>query len=138
MADWIFSPIVTASSGKPFNLLNGFDRNQDTHEETDRPLQTDGSQIGRNTGMGPGFFSVDMRLARRIALPGEGAFLEFIFEAFNLLNHVNYSGVNNVVGNQRLPEARVQGSSDRAANRPLGFTSAFASRQIQFGIRVSF
>ena len=138
VADWIFSPIVTASSGKPFNLLNGFDRNQDTHEETDRPLQTDGSQIGRNTGMGPGFFSVDMRLARRIALPGEGAFLEFIFEAFNLLNHVNYSGVNNVVGNQRLPEARVQGSSDRAANRPLGFTSAFAPRQIQFGIRVSF
>ncbi len=138
LGDWVFSPIVTASSGKPFNLLNGFDRNTDTHEETDRPLQADGTQIGRNTGEGPDFFTVDVRLARKFRLPRESTYFEFIFEAFNLFNNVNYSGVNNVVGNLALADARVEGSANILPTRPLGFTSAFDPRQIQFGVRFVF
>ncbi len=138
LGDWVVSPIITAASGKPFNLLNGFDRNNDTHEETDRPLQTDLTQVGRNTGEGPDFFATDLRLSRRFRLTREDTYFEFIFEAFNLFNNVNYSGVNNVVGSALLADARVQGSANIPSNRPLGFTSAFDPRQIQFGIRFVF
>jgi hypothetical protein len=63
---------------------------------------------------------------------------EFIFEAFNLFNQVNYSGVNNVFGTTELNTADVEGSRDIPSNQPLGFTSAFAPRQIQFGFKFNF
>lgn len=137
-ADWTVSPIVTLSSGKPFNLLLGFDRNGDTHSETDRPVLADGTIVGRNTDRGPSYFAADLRIARKFDFPRESTNFEFIFEAFNLFNNVNYSGVNNVVGNMPLPTAVVTGSKDIPANRPLGFTSAFNPRQIQFGFRLNF
>ena len=137
-ADWIVSPIITVGSGRPFNLLLGFDRNGDTHEETDRPVLPDGSIVGRNTGKGPSFFSTDLRIVRKIRLPREGTNFEFIFEAFNLFNNVNYSGVNNVVGAQQLTTGEVEGSRRIPANQPLGFTSALDPRQIQFGFRLNF
>ncbi|MFQ5739267.1 MAG: carboxypeptidase regulatory-like domain-containing protein, partial [Acidobacteriota bacterium] len=133
LADWVLSPIITWANGKPFNLLLGFDANGDTHEETDRPVLTNGLLAGRNTGKGPNFFSTDLRLARRFRLPRENTFFEFTFEAFNLFNNVNYAGVNNVVGNLALDTSTVTGSKSIPANRPLGFTAAFDPRQIQFG-----
>ena len=63
---------------------------------------------------------------------------EFVFEAFNLFNNVNYSGVNNVFGTTPLVTGDVEGSSDIPSNQPLGFTSAFAPRQIQFGFKFNF
>jgi outer membrane receptor protein involved in Fe transport len=137
-ADWTVSPIVTVASGRPFNLLLGFDLNGDTHEETDRPVLSDGAIAGRNTGIGPDFYAVDFRVARRFVLSPEDMYLEFIFDAFNLANNVNYSGVNNVVGRTSLSGAHVKGSKDTPANQPLGFTSAFDPRQIQFGFRFNF
>jgi hypothetical protein len=138
-ADWTFAPIITISSGRPFNLLLGYDLNGDTHEETDRPvLALEGSPIvGRNTGRGPAFSSVDIRLSRRVMF-GEQTNFEFVFEAFNLFNNVNYSGINNVFGTTVLTTGDVEGSSDIPSNQPLGFTSAFAPRQIQFGFRFNF
>ncbi len=138
LADWVVAPILTWNSGKAFNVLNGFDRNNDTHEETDRPLLTNGDQVGRNTGRGPTFFGFDLRLSRKFRLPREETYFEFLFEAFNLFNNVNYSGVNNVVGITPLTTANVEGSSDIPANRPLGFTAAFDPRQIQLGFRFNF
>ena len=137
LADWTVAPIVTRSSGRPFNLLVGFDLNGDTHEETDRPGVGDGNIVGRNTGKGPSFFAADLRVSRRFDLPRESTDVEFIFEAFNLLNNVNYSGVNNVVG-PLVDSGDVGGSQAIPANRPLGFTSAFDPRQIQFGFRLNF
>ena len=138
LADWTVSPIIIASSGKPFNVINGFDRNNDTHNGTDRPLLDDGSQVGRNTGRGPNFSTIDLRVSRKFRLPREETYFELLLEAFNLLNRVNYSGINTVVGAMTLPTTRVQGSSSIPANRPLGFTSAFNPRQIQFGLRLIF
>jgi hypothetical protein len=137
-ADWTVSPIVTIASGRPFNLLLGFDLNNDTHEETDRPVLTSGEIAGRNTGKGPGFSDVGLRVSRRFNLPREQTYFEFLFDAFNLFNHVNYSGVNNVVGTTALDNAQVEGSKDIPSNQPLGFTSAFDPRQIQFGFRFNF
>jgi len=138
LADWTVAPIVTVSSGRPFNVLTGFDINDDTHEETDRPVLENGGIAGRNTGRGPAYAATDLRLSRRFPLRAEDMSLEFIFEAFNLFNNVNYSGVNNVVGNTLLSTSTVEGSNQIAPSRPLGFTSAFDPRQIQFGFRFTF
>lgn len=130
-AGFQFSPIFRANSGRPFNLLAGFDLNQDRHDTTDRPVFA-----GRNTGRGPNFWTFDMRLARKIRLT-ESAGLELIGEAFNLFNRLNFSNVNNVVGNMPPPFG-VQGRHDRTPSEPLGFTGAFDSRRIQLGVRLVF
>ena len=138
LADWTVSPIVTWNSGKYFNLLLGYDLNGDGHANTDRPVLTDGMIAGRNTGRGPSFAAADLRLSRRFNLPRESTYFEFIFEAFNLFNKVNYSGVNGTVGGLELSTSFVEGSKAIPANQPLGFTSAFDPRQIQFGFRFNF
>ena len=90
--DWLLAPIVVAQSGRPFNLLLGFDANADGRSQSDRP-----GQAGRNTGRGEAFYSFDMRLARRFFVK-ESRYLEFTVEGFNLFNRTNFQGINNVIG----------------------------------------
>src|SRR5262249_20467045 len=66
LANFFFSPILTARSGFPFDIRTGLDTNLDTNLN-DRPFA-----VGRNTGVGPGFFAMDMRLGRRIRLGADG------------------------------------------------------------------
>ena len=132
LADLTMSPILTIASGHPFNLLMGFDANGDTNANTDRP-----PFAGRNTGRGPGFASLDLRVTKAFIFRNRNSRIEVMAEAFNLFNRVNYSGVNNVVGTS-LSAFDVQGDPSRAATDPLGFTSAFAPRQIQLGLRLRF
>ena len=132
LADMTLAPIVTLSSGRPFNLLLGFDANGDTNANTDRP-----AFAGRNTGKGPGFASVDFRVAKAFEF-GDGYRIEAIAEGFNVLNTVNYSGVNNVIGTEALPSHHIPGDRSRGPAEPLGFTSAFAPRQIQLGVKFEF
>jgi hypothetical protein len=127
------SPIFTYSSGHPFNILLGFDANSDTNSNTDRP-----PLVGRNTGIGPNFVSFDLRVAKDVRLTESGIRLEGIFEAFNLFNRVNFSGVNNIIGTTVLPNYHVQGRPDVSPTLPLAFTSAFDPRQIQLGLRMRF
>lgn len=137
-SDWVFSPIVTAGSGRPFNLLLGFDANNDGRSQSDRPFD-----VGRNTGIGENFYSFDARLARRFPFR-ETMFLELTFEGFNLFNRTNFAGINNVVGS--LPAAQLRalttmparGNRNAAPTDPLGFTSAANPRQLQFGLRFNF
>jgi hypothetical protein len=56
--------IVTLNSGIPYNITTGSDNNHDT-VPNDRPLG-----IGRNTGAGPGYASVDFHLSKRIRFAG--------------------------------------------------------------------
>jgi hypothetical protein len=126
-----FAPIFRYNSARPFNLLAGTELNNDRHNTTDRPIFA-----GRNTGIGPDFWTLDTRLSRELKVR-ERVQLNLMFEAFNLLNRLNYSGVNNTVGNVPGP-FRVTGRSDRIASDPLGFTSAADSRRMQLGLRLSF
>lgn len=128
---WSFTPIFRASSGRPFNLLAGFEINNDRHNTTDRPIFA-----GRNTGLGPNFWSFDARLTRRISL-GERTALDLALEGFNIFNRLNYASVNNTVGNM-APPFRVSGRHDRGPSDPLGFTSALDARRVQLGLRLSF
>ncbi len=147
LKDFVFSPIFTAGSGRPFNLLIGTDTNNDSRLYNDRP-----ARAGRNTGRGEAFKSFDMRLARRFFVQ-EQRFLELTFEAFNLFNNVNYNGINNIVGTACVANFASNPNCANAANvipinargieripstAPLGFTSAAPSRQLQFGIRYNF
>ncbi len=130
-AGFAISPIFTYNSGRPFNLLAGFDLNGDRHDTTDRP-----AGAGRNTGIGPSFWTVDLRVGKSVQL-SEGSALEFTLDAFNLFNRLNLSSINNTVGNMP-PPFDVKGRDDRSPSEPLGFTGAHDSRRIQVGARLSF
>lgn len=134
LKDFLFSSIITLSSGSPFNLLVGadLDRNGDTAAPADRP-----NGIGRNAGRGQGFATVDMRLARTITV-GEKVKLIGYFEAFNLFNRLNVNEVNRVfpVGPNgfNLPPQE----DGRFIATPDRFATAFRPRQLQFGFRITF
>jgi hypothetical protein len=125
------TPIFRANSGRPFNLLVGTDLNEDFHATTDRP-----PFAGRNTGKGPAFWTMDLRLMKRLSI-GDNAKIELIGEAFNLFNRLNFRSVNNTVG-IIAPPFDLKGRRDVGPSEPLGFTSAFDPRQVQLGARFSF
>jgi len=122
--------VLSINSARPFNLLTGNDLNNDRHSTTDRP-----PGAGRNTGIGPGFWTLDLRLTRSIDL--DAVRIEIIGEAFNVFNHLNYKSVNNTVGNMAGPFRR-QGDPSLSPSQPFGFTSAFDGRRIQLGVRATF
>lgn len=143
LRDWTLTPIYRANSGRPFNLLAGSDVNGDRSTNGDRPLlTTDGvnflGPIPRNIGVGPSFHTLDMRISRKIGLGSEFRSLELTFEAFNLLNRLNFSSVNNTVGPSFPTLENVRGRHDVGPSAPLGFTSAFDPRRIQLGVRLRF
>jgi len=90
--------------------------------------------VGRNTFTSPGFASVDVRLARAFRL-SERMKLELIWEAFNLLNRTNVTGLNtlqyNVVGTTLFPR------TDFGTASATG-TNLVRERQMQLGARFSF
>ncbi|HZI50762.1 MAG TPA: carboxypeptidase regulatory-like domain-containing protein [Terriglobia bacterium] len=130
-AAFTVTPIFRANSGRPFNLLVGTDLNQDFHSTTDRP-----PFAGRNTGRGPNFWTVDLRVSRSVQL-SDSTRIELIGEAFNVFNRLNFRSVNNTVG-LLSPPFDLQGRRDLSPSQPLAFTSAFDPRQIQLGARFSF
>jgi hypothetical protein len=147
LKDFVFSPIFTAGSGRPFNLLVGTDTDGDSRLFNDRP-----ALAGRNTGRGEPFYSFDMRLARRF-FARDQRYLELSFEVFNLFNRVNYNGINNIVGTACVANFPLNPNCAGASNvipinargiegisptAPLGFTSAAPARQLQFGVRYNF
>lgn len=145
LGNWLLSPIFIAGSGRPFNVLLGIDANNDGVSTRDRPCIRPAagqpcipnSNVGRNTGIGEPFYEVDMRLARRFTF-AESKYVELTFEAFNLLNHTNFIGINNVIGNTALTNGRPHGIEGLAPTQPFGFTAAAPARQLQFGARFNF
>lgn len=131
--DFTVSAILSARSGAPFNLNSGFDTVGDRHTDTHRPWG-----LGRNVGIGPDFFSVDLRLNREIPLT-ENWTLGLIAEAFNLLNRTNFKHVNSTVGDMGIDElpSRLVGRPG-PATEPFSFTSAFDPRQFQLSLRLNF
>ena len=115
-----FGYIFTCASRLPFNVLLGSDRNFDTNNN-DRPLG-----VGRNTGRGFDFASLDLRLSRRFHVT-ERVDLQLIAEGFNVLNRANFGIPNNTIGSGPTPLPTFA--------QP---TAAFDPRQFQFGMKVTF
>jgi hypothetical protein len=145
LADITLSPIITLRNGFPFNLYIGRDVNGDLNT-TDRPFHAP-----RNSGVGENFYSFDLRMSKRVFLRqnAEGPRVEFIAEATNLFNHVNYLRVNDVVCGTTAQPGFINGCDPKfltgpfdfrgipglPPTAPLGFVTAAPPRQIQFGLK---
>jgi hypothetical protein len=112
--------IFTYASRLPFNVLLGTDRNFDTNNN-DRPVG-----VGRNTGQGFDFASLDLRVSRKFRIT-ERVEMQLLAEGFNMLNRANFSVPNNTRGTGVNPLPTFGQA-----------TQAFDPRQFQFGMRLSF
>jgi hypothetical protein len=118
---WQLSPMFRYTSALPYNVLLNYDRNGDT-ASNDRPIG-----LGRNTGVGFNYASLDVRLSRTLAIT-ERTQLQLMAESFNTLNRTNRAVPNNVIGSGIGPPLATFGRE----------TAAFDPRQIQLGLRFSF
>lgn len=89
------SPFAYFNTGRPYNITTGFDDNGDSIVN-DRP-----TDVRRNSGRGPNFASVDLRLNKSFSFGRRGAdqqpfTIEIAGEATNLFNRVNLAGFNGV------------------------------------------
>jgi hypothetical protein len=124
-ADWTLSSLATIHSGIPYNVVVGSDVNGDQNSSTDRPL-IGGVPLGRNTYIGPGATTVNLRISREIPVR-ESVRFQLLGEAFNLMNHVNYTFVNTTWGTGLAPRST------------LGqYLAAADPRQIQLGFKLRF
>ena len=139
LADMAFAPIVHLRSGIPFSIrVPGAANGTLGHNLYARPWY-----VSRNTGIGPAFYDLDMKITKAFYIDRDrGLRLDAIAEGTNLLNHTNFSSVNDQfsVGDPFLLTGpfNVHGNKSLGPTTPLGFTSAFPGRQIQFGLRFAF
>jgi hypothetical protein len=124
LRDFRFSSLVGIESGRAFTVFTGFDANNDGNPLSDRP-----GFLGRNTLMGPGYASVDVRVARPIKFT-ERLNSEFSVDFFNLFNRVNIRNLNTFYGSSNLNVAPVPGFGTPS--------EVFNPRQIQFGFKLKF
>jgi hypothetical protein len=127
--------IITVGSGRPYNILAGFDFNGDGDGGTipgpDRARTNPAdpaSSVRRNSGTLPTQATVDLRIGKRVAL-GRASF-DAIFEVFNLFNRTNFTEINNIAGPGAFPAA--------AAPTFGQFTQAGPPRQVQLAGRINF
>ena len=139
LADMNLAPILQMRSGIPFTIrVPGAANGTLGHNLYARPWY-----VERNTGIGPDFYSVNLKLTKSFYIDRErGLKVDAIVEGTNLLNHTNFSSVNDQfpVGYPLLSTGpfNVSGNKNLSPTDPLGFTSAFPGRQIQFGLRFAF
>ncbi len=135
-----FGAVLVARSGTPYDITTGRDNNRNG-VANDRPDLATGAKVGtsdmrnrasfldpgsrpgslpRNAGRGPGFWQLDVRLAKRFTVGRTRA--ELLVDAFNVTNHTN---LNNPIGNLASPDF---GKSKTAGD----------ARQVQLGVRFEF
>ncbi len=117
--------ILQANSGLPFSIRSNQDLNRDG-QTNDRPVGFD-----RNTGRLGSVVNLDLRYSRFIPL-SDAQRIELFFEAKNLFNTENVSGVNRIV--------TTDGAGVPSAPLPDPFppTSGYDQRQMQLGIKFVF
>jgi hypothetical protein len=97
---------------------------------------------GRNAFRGPGFYNLDVSIARSAGLRwlGEGASLTFRADAFNLLNHSNLGNPDSLFTDPANP--RFGFATFGRQGRQTGFPAVFplneTARQVQLSVKLSF
>ncbi|HVP42560.1 MAG TPA: TonB-dependent receptor [Terriglobales bacterium] len=140
--DWTCSGVVTIGSGRPYDARVVGDANRDENTYNDRL-----PGYGRNSFTGPDYATTDLRLSRLLYL-GDKLRLQLLAEAFNVFNRTNLQvdttddGFVNSAA-EFIPLDRTIAGSHYPAyyTQSSGFmkpTSAYASRQVQFGVRLRF
>ncbi len=135
---WTIAPIVHIATGKPFSDYVDGEAPITTCEGCLGFMGTGGQTrlpfLGRNTFRYGNLYNVDLRLSRRIYF-GERQNLEFLAEAFNLLNHqivTDRSDSFYSVYNDTLEYYSGFGTPTAAAN------TVYREREIQLGMRYHF
>ena len=134
------SSIVTIGAGRPYTILAGADLNADGNggtfppDRARREVGNEASSVGRNSGTMPGQAVVDLRVSRRFRLGGQ-AYVDGIFEVFNLLDRTNFIETNNlspafIFGTGAYPTSPLPGFGR--------FTQAGPPRQMQLAMKLGF
>jgi len=135
LSNYTIAPIISMASGRPYtgtisgNASGGTSTGILGAGGDNRPFF-----IERNAFRMPKTATVDMRISRRFAV-GEIGKLEFLAEAFNLLNHVNYTQVNDrqyTLSGTTLKLDPTFGTFSNSTN------TLSRERQIQWAIRFEF
>jgi Carboxypeptidase regulatory-like domain/TonB dependent receptor-like, beta-barrel len=139
---WKMSGVITVGSGRPVDARVTGDANQDDNSSNDRL-----PGASRNSFVGPGYASGDMRLSRQI-VSTDRLKLTLTLEAFNLLNHTNLKmqntqdGFQNTAAQFLLLDKTIDFNYFPAyfqkTTNFLKPADAYASRQLQLGIRAAF
>ncbi len=114
-------------------ILGGPDRYWDIHCFQLQAVNTRGD-LGRDTLIGPGLFSVDVSLVKTFEL-GRGRTLQFRAEAFNLPNHPNFAVPS---GRTAFTGVNPDGSPIVAPTWGRITSTVTASRQVQVGLKLAF
>jgi hypothetical protein len=161
LGGWRLTGIYTRSTGAPIDIMDGFDRSGLGVPADARPnlnpsftgplilggpneyfnpaafaLQPAGTlgDVGRDTVIGPGLSNLDTALLKNFQLKkiSEVANLQFRAEMFNLPNHPNWG--------QPGQSIYLNGAGEGTINPNVGKVTSIigTSRQIQFGLRLSF
>ncbi len=147
-SDMTVSPIVNIRSGIPFTVrVPGMSNANGTKLEF---LYARPWAAGRNTGIGPGYQGVDLRVTKSLFIRRDsGVKLDLLVEGTNIFNHANFSAVNDVFpANPNLALGNggylgtgpynVHGYAASDRSQSLAFKSAFDPRQVQFGVKFVF
>lgn len=140
--NWMASSVVTAGSGRPLNATMAGDPNADGNIYNDRL-----PGYIRNAFVGPNYFSTDMRLTRSIRC-GERVVWNLMAESFNLFNRTNsrvqisddgfYNSSGQFVAYSTTVGHKVYPGQFLVNSKFLTPTNAYAPRQLQFSLRLSF
>jgi hypothetical protein len=140
--NWKASSVFTMGSGRPINATMAGDSNRDDNSYNDRL-----PGAVRNAYIGPGYFTVDLRISKGFQL-SERVRLTLLAESFNVANRVNQrvditdDGFLNSAG-QFVAYATKAGTTLYPGefiknSKFLIPTNAYAPRQVQFSLRASF
>jgi hypothetical protein len=144
--DWKMAGVYTYGSGRPVDDRVTGDANQDGNYANDRL-----PGASRDSLVGPDYATTDLRLARRLFF-GDRVKADLIVEAFNLLNRDNQrvqttdNGFQDTAGAFVLISNTVSNANAiyhfpaefRSPASPLKATDAYAARQMQLALKLSF
>ena len=164
-SDFVIAPIVQIRGGVPFTELvpgigGSASNGNSSHTNEARPFHE-----GRNLGIGPAYSTFDMRISRGISLKHDSPLrLDLIAQSSNILNHTNFTSVQNIFPNTATTNAagftasaivNTPGGNVDLLNgpynlkgfrpinalqlsSPLAFKTAAPPRQISFGLELAF
>jgi hypothetical protein len=139
---WKAAGVVTVGSGRPINATVTGDPNQDDNSENDRL-----PGVRRNSFVGPDYATTDLRFTRRVYTKDRWK-LEFVAESFNLLNRDNkrvqittdglVSNAGQFVQSSKTIKSKYFPAYYQVPTSFTRATSAYAPRQLQLALRLSF
>jgi hypothetical protein len=160
---WELNSIITVGSGFPLTVVPGSDRSMTTtgYDRTNatgispglsnpntgewfnidafslQPLGTYGN-AGRDAIIGPGIVDWDFSTLKNFYFT-EKRFLQFRFEAFNLLNHPNFGDPNLTLGNNTINATNGQPVPGTGSFGTITSTrTGIDMRELQFSLKVIF